>query len=556
MLTVGQHIDRYIVEGKLGEGGMAEVYRVRHETLHTAHALKVLTLTDTGVRERLVREGRMQANLMHENIVQVTDVLSIGGQPGLLMEFVEGPTLEQWLNRYRPPITEIEIVFRAICTGVGVAHHRGLIHRDLKPSNVLLAVVDDRIVPKVADFGLARQVDTDSSRHTRTGSTMGTPGYMPPEQIRDASSVDRRGDLWSLGCILYRMATGVPAFDGDDLIELFTQVASADYIPSRKIRPELPERIHAIVDRALRVNLAERISDCASLIEYLDGKRAELDLQFTPKARNPSSERPRAIWNSPEALGVAKSIVEETLSGLPKLDRNQKKPPSPKESLQQAEQDFFLAEDVPLRPPVGIRAAAEQASAAQQITGETLSPDARPRGIGAWLFAGTMIAAVVALITIAVGSVGIWYVLIPPKPSTSVAGIIEPKPPAPVKLVPKPVEPDPPSLPLAPPDPEPQIEQPRPAEPKSVEPKGPEEPPAPAQGTSPGQVSYSGAEALWLEGPSGAVRDLEHVPPGRYKVLAVFGDTGVVVANMGVTIQPGKRSVLTCVAAFAQCKEK
>ena len=276
MLNVGQHIDRYVVEGKLGEGGMAEVFRVRHETLRTAHALKVLTLTDAGVRERLVREGRMQAQLVHENVVQVTDVLSIGGQPGLLMEFVQGPTLEQWLTRYRPTLAEAETVFRALCTGVGYAHNRGLIHRDLKPSNVLLAIVDDRIVPKAADFGLARQTDVASSRHTRAGATMGTPGYMPPEQIRDASTVDRRADLWSLGCILYRMLCGVPAFDGDDLLELFAQVANADYVPSRRICPELPERIHIAIDRTIRVGLGERVGDCALLIDFLDGKAKSL----------------------------------------------------------------------------------------------------------------------------------------------------------------------------------------------------------------------------------------------------------------------------------------
>src|SRR5688500_13232778 len=139
MLAVGEEVDRYVVEALLGSGGMAVVYRVRHRTLATAHALKVLTNTVPQVRERLVAEGRIQAGLRHVNLVAVTDVLDVGGAPALLMDYVEGPALVAWIEERGPlPLADVEAIFGGILAGVAMAHARGLVHRDLKPGNVLL----------------------------------------------------------------------------------------------------------------------------------------------------------------------------------------------------------------------------------------------------------------------------------------------------------------------------------------------------------------------------------------------------------------------------------
>jgi serine/threonine protein kinase len=548
MLTIGQHIDRYIVEGKLGEGGMAAVYRVRHETLHTAHALKVLTLADSNVRERLIREGRLQARLSHENVVQVTDVLTVAGQPGLLMEFVEGPTLEQWLGRYRPTLPEAETVFRALCTGVGFAHHKGLIHRDLKPSNVLLAVVDDRIVPKVADFGLARKIDSKSTGGTRAGAPLGTPGYMPPEQIRDASSVDRRADLWSLGCILYRMVCGVPAFEGDDLIELFAQVASADFVPSRRLRPDLPERIHVAIERTIRVALHERVADCSLLIDYLDGRRRELSLDYQPRALLPEPKGALSLSGCAEALEVARDIVAETTLGLPKLGRDSGEPraasldpvlpskavlgpapaqapkPKPKKPKGRYVQDRELDQPSALSPPVGVRRISVEADA--------------PSTSRWWMMLPLAVLSLGStLILLIAGGVMWWWLETSPPPPVSLPTVEDP--------VPAVVEPAP--VPKRPRPPKPTSPGPAPATAPTVE-----EDPVPKAST--GRVTFSGASELWLVGPSGEVRDLSKVPPGRYKVMAVFPAVGAVSAHGGVTVQAGEDLVLACVADFAQCK--
>ncbi len=328
-LKTGTQIERYIVEGALGEGGMARVYRVRHETLGTPKALKVLMLTARDVRKRLLQEGQVQATLQHDNIVKVDDVLAVKGAPALLMEFVDGPDLAAWLLRYQPTLDEALTLFRGICAGVGFAHSKGLIHRDLKPANILLALTDDRMTPKVTDFGLAKSVTrsdfVDERGRTRTGTTMGTPHFMSPEQIRDASQVDRRADMWSLGCILYRLTTGVAPFEGDDIIELFNVIAAGDYIPPNSLRRELPEPVVEAIDALLQPNPILRLSDCAELVDFLDGtihslgERTEVPLGRLREIDTPYTNAPRWLPSHVEASTIARELVEETLSHLPKL---------------------------------------------------------------------------------------------------------------------------------------------------------------------------------------------------------------------------------------------
>ena len=136
----------------------------------------------------------------------MTDVLEVDGQPGLLMEFIEGPSLEQAMTRYQLDLETAETLFLGIVAGVRRAHSVGLVHRDLKPANVLLANTAKGFVPKVTDFGLAKVLSdgrAPGSSQTRQGVAMGTPAYMAPEQIRDAGGVDFRADIWSLLSLIH-----------------------------------------------------------------------------------------------------------------------------------------------------------------------------------------------------------------------------------------------------------------------------------------------------------------------------------------------------------------
>ena len=184
MLSPGDKVERYRVEALVGEGGMAVVYRVRHETLGSLHALKVLTFTSSRIRSRIVLEGRIQAQLRHPNIVPVTDVLEVNGSPALVMAYVEGPTLEEWIHGNSPVVLDqAEKLFDGIVAGIAEAHANHLVHRDLKPANVLLADTSRGLVPRITDFGIAKALApvSDSGDQTRSGVAMGTPAYMAPE---------------------------------------------------------------------------------------------------------------------------------------------------------------------------------------------------------------------------------------------------------------------------------------------------------------------------------------------------------------------------------------
>ncbi len=280
-IEAGRVIERYVVEGPIGEGGMATVYLLRHKHLDTQFALKVLTTVGVNAEVRLMLEGRVQAALRHPNIVAVTDVLDIDGAPGLLMEYVPPPTLSAWLAIHHPTLEEAEALFRGIVDGVRHAHRYGLVHRDLKPSNVLLARYDDGVVPKVSDFGLAKILGDDpAAGQTRSGLTMGTPQYMAPEQFRDAKKVDRRADIFSLGCILYELISGRPPYQWTDFIHLYNQIMAKDFAP---LADDVPERLRRVVDACLEPEREARPGDCDALLAMLDGRELPTNPTVTPE---------------------------------------------------------------------------------------------------------------------------------------------------------------------------------------------------------------------------------------------------------------------------------
>ncbi len=266
----GHVVDRYEIEALLGTGGMATVYRVRHTTLGSLHALKVLNLTSPAIRERLVLEGQVQATLDHPNVLAVTDVVEVDGAPGLVMEYVDGPDLEHWLREHRPALDPALALFEGILRAVESAHDAGVVHRDLKPANVMLKRVDDALVPKVADFGLAKALEVEIGLHaTRSGMAMGTPAYMAPEQFRDAKRVDGRADVFALGCILYELVTGRHAFEGPDMMAIFACSSSGSY---GAVDAALPPGVRAAIEGCLQPSVQDRIQDCAALRAVLAGR--------------------------------------------------------------------------------------------------------------------------------------------------------------------------------------------------------------------------------------------------------------------------------------------
>lgn len=293
MLSPGQTVDRWVVDSVLGEGAMATVYLVRHLSLGTLAALKVLAIHHRTVEQRFLAEGRAQAGLRHPNVVGVLDVLTVDDTPALLLEYVAGPTLEQVLERGRPTLEEAERIFRGVVAGVSAAHAAGLVHRDLKPGNILM----DGTRPRIADFGLAKPVGEDRGL-TRTGAMMGTPAYVAPEQVRDAKSVDERADLFSLGCILYHLCTGKPPFDGPSAHDILQRVITGDYEPPER-RVHVPDRIVRTIRACLVTDPAGRPADCAAVLRLLDG-------DGTPDIAPPM------LWD--EAPTAARAVSVDTLA--------------------------------------------------------------------------------------------------------------------------------------------------------------------------------------------------------------------------------------------------
>ncbi|MEN0065275.1 MAG: protein kinase [Myxococcota bacterium] len=288
-LEPGTHLDRYEVERIIGRGGMAVVYRVRHRKLGSVHALKVV-LPDAQC-QRLIVEGQAQARLRHPNLVRATDILELGDGVGLVMEYVEGPTLSDWMASATAPARQWLRLFRGIVRGLRHAHGLGLVHRDLKPANVLLLETDEGYVPKVADFGIARlmpQVGLPPLTGERTGG-IGTVGFVAPEQYADPESVDQRADLFSLGCVLYPLACGTPAFPGRDPATVLDAMMRGDYTPPTHVVPELGPTFEAIIHALLQVDPEHRIKDCQSLLEQLDGLDEARLPHRRPGLSNPSA---------------------------------------------------------------------------------------------------------------------------------------------------------------------------------------------------------------------------------------------------------------------------
>ncbi|MEN0061090.1 MAG: serine/threonine-protein kinase [Myxococcota bacterium] len=285
-LPAGTVVDRYTVEGVVGYGGMAVVWKVRHNDLGSLHALKVLQTRSRVVRERLVQEGRLQASMRHPNLVAVTDLVVLdGGDPGLIMELVQGPSLRVFLDQGPLTLEQADVIAAGILAGVAEAHRCDLVHRDLKPANILLEPGTGTFVPKVADFGIAKALANDSlddAFRTRTGAVMGTPHYMAPEQILDSSNVGPQADIFALGVVLYELVTHQRPFDGDTSLAVCNAVTAGLYEPPELHAPELPRSMQEAIRAALSVDPEERPASVEALT----------DLWFADRLPPPSNAKP------------------------------------------------------------------------------------------------------------------------------------------------------------------------------------------------------------------------------------------------------------------------
>ena len=270
-----EKIGPYRIVSRLGSGGMGEVYRAHDDRLGRDVAIKVLPpkLADDPDRiARFRREARLAASFNHPNIAAIYGFEDIDDTHFLVMELVEGRSLADRLQSGPMPIDETLTVAAQIAEGLEAAHERGIVHRDLKPSNVML-LPDGKV--KILDFGLAKALDAEppildldhsptvSVQHTTPGTVIGTVPYMSPEQAR-GRPVDRRTDIWSLGCVLYECLTGRRAFDGETATDVLAKILERD--PSWEALPaRTPARVASSSSGAWR---KIRDAACATAATY------------------------------------------------------------------------------------------------------------------------------------------------------------------------------------------------------------------------------------------------------------------------------------------------
>ncbi len=296
-MTLPASIGRYTITGELGRGAMGVVYRAVDPTLDRAVAVKVIAartsvvpMSGRELEARFVREARMASRISHPGVVAVHDAGREGDLLYLVMELVDGESLAARLARgaFPPPAEALEIVAQ-VADALGAAHALGIVHRDVKPGNIVLAR-DGRV--RVADFGVAKAIGEDTNL-TRTGTVVGSPAYMAPEQIR-GEEVDGRADLFSLGAVLYELLLCRRPFPADTVTTLIYQILHEDPLADPEIAQRLGEEAAGLLRRALAKRPAERIVDAAAFAASARGlipRLAPVALEST----TPMAEVPIAV---------------------------------------------------------------------------------------------------------------------------------------------------------------------------------------------------------------------------------------------------------------------
>ncbi len=263
------HIGRFEVLDAIGRGGMGVVFRARQIELDRIVALKVLAPHAQSQEEieRFRREARSVARLRHPGIVEIHDVGEFAGRPYIVMEYVEGRSLDRHLAQTNPDLRTRADLVRRVAEAVQAAHDAGIIHRDLKPTNVL---VDPQGRPKVADFGLAKEIGSTAPGLTESGMVVGTPNYMSPEQADGRGRhVDVRTDVFSLGVMLYEVLTGKLPFVGESALEVLMNLLGQEALPPRRWNSRIHVDLETICLKALEKDRERRYGTAREFAEEL-----------------------------------------------------------------------------------------------------------------------------------------------------------------------------------------------------------------------------------------------------------------------------------------------
>jgi len=282
MSQLPSKIGKYKILAQIGKGGMGAVFKAEHPTLNRIVIIKQLTSADSqDVIERFRREAKIMMDFRNEHIVQVYDHFKENDVYFIVMEYVDGITLEDLIRERRFLSNQAAaLIFNEICKALKYAHDQLVIHRDIKPANILLSREG---VVKLVDFGVSTSLDGRNSEDglTRPGMTIGTPSYLAPEQIANAKNRDKRTDIYSMGVMLYEMMVGRKPFQGGFTPEIIAAIEKGKYTPPRKINPKISPRLQRIVKKAMHHKIKRRFQDLGQVQAKLSGMLKSYPTQET-----------------------------------------------------------------------------------------------------------------------------------------------------------------------------------------------------------------------------------------------------------------------------------
>jgi serine/threonine-protein kinase len=260
-----EKVGSFKVIEKIGEGGMAIIYKASQPSLNRTVVIKKLKDPNNEIIERFKKEALVSASLSQENVLSIYDFIYHGRSYFLIMEYVDGYDLHDILD-YMSPLSPIisALLIREIAKGLEYTHNKNVIHRDIKPSNILISKDGD---VKLIDFGVAK--DEAPSKLTITGMIIGTPSYMSPEQA-NGEKINHQSDIYSLGVLFYEILTGFKPYSGDTNTEIFAKISKGKFASPMKYRSDIPLKLTKVIKKCLHKNRDKRYKNATELIRDIN----------------------------------------------------------------------------------------------------------------------------------------------------------------------------------------------------------------------------------------------------------------------------------------------